>query len=511
MKQFLFILFICIATVAIAQENTNTDETVYTIQLGVFKTLRPKNTFSNIKNIEILRTNDSLYRYVSGSFSTLKEATAYKNDLQQKKYPNAFIYKYKKQKNAAADTQAALTNLITEKDTVGSGNAQEPSVVVHSDSAITPPQGKTTIEKDTSSITIAQMDSLFKQDPLSDTIPASTASQEIELNCITFVKTAEGLFNAGDYVSCINLLERGLNECSLSMDEKEAAITELIKAYLETDNLGMTDVYTKKLLKNNPNYELKKDLVQPDFVRLYNSYRIRPLLTAGIKAGLNFPIFNVAKTYSVYDSVDYEAPYKSRTGYQFGVSGEVEPIRNIAVCADINYAAIKYERSIDGVKGWNLNYKEKMSEFEAAGYLKIYFTKKRLKPYIIAGAYVSRLSDAVANVSLTYKTIDRLTLQLDEYSISQNNISQNNQRTIFNNGVLVGLGARYKISNILIGAEAYYSVGLTNLADGDRRYSNSDLLYNYYYVDNDFKVNKIMVSVTASYILKYSVKKKKNG
>ena len=156
-------------------------------------------------------------------------------------------------------------------------------------------------------------------------------SVKYELNCNTFVKAAEEMFNSADYSACINILEKGLKECSLSRLEKETALTILIKAYLETDNLEMTDIKIKELLKNNANYILKKDLVQPDFVRLYNAYKTHPLFTAGLKIGLNFPMYVTTKSYSIFDSVDYNAPYNTKTGYQFGLTAEVEPFNNICL------------------------------------------------------------------------------------------------------------------------------------------------------------------------------------
>ena len=331
----------------------------------------------------------------------------------------------------------------------------------------------------------------------------------LELNCNTFFKQAEEYFNSGKYQTCIYLLEKGLKECSLSKENKEQALIELIKAYLETDNLESTDKSIKELLKNNPNYTLNKDLVQPDFVRLYNTYRVRPLVIFSIKGGINSTLPNTINSYSILDSVDYNSPYKGRTGSHFGLSAEWDFLKNISLSTDIMFITNNYNRKLEGARGWTLNYKEKISSVEASANIKYYFPAGKITPFVFAGAMINQLISAKSDVELAYQAVDRYTSKQDPYVVSQKNINVKDQRNLNNYGALLGIGARYKYQNLMFGLETSYLIGLTNYSDPDRRYTNNDLLYNYYYVDNDFNLSRISVSVSVGYILKYSIKKKK--
>lgn len=332
-----------------------------------------------------------------------------------------------------------------------------------------------------------------------------------EFNCNIFIRDAGVLYNIGEYRHCISLLEKGLNECSLGREEEENALTELIKAYIETDDLEKTELYTKRLLINNPNYVIKRNFLQPDFLRVYNSYNINPLFSIGIIGGINLPKYKIINTYSLLDSVNYQAPYKAKLGDQYGVRMEFCPLKNISFGADLLYATTKYYRKMAGTREWLLNYRERISSHDASAFARIYLSNKKLIPFITVGAYISRTYTAVADASISYQTNDNLTATYDKYFIYQNDIDILNKRNIFNKGMFGGIGARYKIENLIVGIESNYLFGFTNFVDINRRYANKSLLYNFYYIDNDFKVDKINLMLSAAYILKYSVKKKRNG
>jgi len=68
---------------------------VLRIQLGAYKNRLSKNVFKDVKDLIEIKTDDGLYKYMSGSFATFEDAAKYKVDLLLKGYQGAFITAYK--------------------------------------------------------------------------------------------------------------------------------------------------------------------------------------------------------------------------------------------------------------------------------------------------------------------------------------------------------------------------------------------------------------------------------
>ncbi len=331
-------------------------------------------------------------------------------------------------------------------------------------------------------------------------------------NCQTMIRDAELVFESGNYDDCINILENALKDCNYSSQEKEEALIVLIRAYLEEDNIDEVNKGIVKLLKNNPNFKLREGLVQQDFVAYFNKFRVRPLLSIGVRFGIGIPQYKVTKKYSILDGVDYNAPYNWRVEGQFEISVEFSFINNLSLSSEAGYISYKYKRSITGVDSWNLDYTEKISYFEFPLYLKKYFEIKKLnyKPFLLTGLYFTRLQSAFADVELTYHSYDYLTNETDRNDISSTKIDRVDERTLNNYGVLFGLGLSHKIKNFIFSTDVRYSIGINNIMSVKNKYHNSELIYNYYYVDNDVKINKLDLSFSVHYVFNYVVKKLKD-
>lgn len=83
------------------------DKLVFRVQLGAYRKRLSKNVFQDSKNLLEVKTDDGLYKYTSGSFSTFDEAAKHKVEMLQK-YPGAFIVAYKNGKRVAL-TDAGAT------------------------------------------------------------------------------------------------------------------------------------------------------------------------------------------------------------------------------------------------------------------------------------------------------------------------------------------------------------------------------------------------------------------
>jgi len=73
-------------------------EIVYRVQLGAYSKKLSASVFKNAGQIIVLKTEDGLYKYISGGFYSIQDALKEREDLVKKGYSNAFVVAYKNNK-----------------------------------------------------------------------------------------------------------------------------------------------------------------------------------------------------------------------------------------------------------------------------------------------------------------------------------------------------------------------------------------------------------------------------
>lgn len=81
---------------------------VFRVQVGAFSRPISKNTFSDVPNLLVFKTDDGLYKYMSGSYKTFQEASDAKAQLLVKGYSGAFIVAYKQGKRIPLEKAGAI-------------------------------------------------------------------------------------------------------------------------------------------------------------------------------------------------------------------------------------------------------------------------------------------------------------------------------------------------------------------------------------------------------------------
>ena len=98
--------------------------TVLRVQLGAYKNKLSKNVFKDVPNLIEIKTDDGLYKYMSGSFTSFEEAAKHKVNLLLKGYQGAFITAYKDGKRASLKDAGATPQKKEEVTESGSDNTE---------------------------------------------------------------------------------------------------------------------------------------------------------------------------------------------------------------------------------------------------------------------------------------------------------------------------------------------------------------------------------------------------
>lgn len=306
--------------------------------------------------------------------------------------------------------------------------------------------------------------------------------------CLTYLKDANLKSEQGWYDQAIELAQKSLKDCDLDKSDKISAYRLLIQNYIEIDNLEEAAKAVSEIMKLNPNYEADKLVDSPEIIQLFERYKPTAVLTGTFYGGLNYSSAKASKTYSVVTDNDTEGldNYQNVTGFQIGLGIEYKVFNSLWLESGIQYRNSAYKIQIPNVEGRTVSYQEDLNYLDLPLNVKYYFFKGTIKPFVKVGINLSFLNSALGNLSR------------DEVSDIVNRISQRNS---FNLGYDLGMGLSYKKKGLGVQLAINYLVNPNNLNKDGTRYENLDLIFKYYYLDNDFVLNNFQVNLGISYDL----------
>jgi tetratricopeptide (TPR) repeat protein len=327
--------------------------------------------------------------------------------------------------------------------------------------------------------------------------------------CTARLTNAEVFYRTGDLINCIQTLENALKSCDFSRKDKEKALELLARSYVETGDYDKADETINKLLVKYPNYELKEAENPEMFNRLVKRYRIHPVFTLGVKNTANWLRHKTTGVYSVLSGLDYSQPL-AESGYWFTYYGvaEYEFIDGLSINGDLMFFWSNISRDFSKDPGFELNYWEKNFYIELPFYLKKYFDiRKSFFAYASAGIGPFFTYKSIGNVTLKYTKNDAITgknadfdgglYDIDVLPLKNKVIPQWN----------AGFGVGYKIKNFRFVLDARYLSLLGSINNPENSDAVPKLKNDYFYIDQEMKINQFEVGATISYTLFNSVKR----
>lgn len=326
-------------------------------------------------------------------------------------------------------------------------------------------------------------------------------------NCPQTLKKAQDTYEEGRISEVPDLLD----ECLKSKDgftkaEKIDAYKLLTLTWLYFNEKTKAEESMHHFLVLNPEYEINEAIDPTEFINLYNSFRTTPVLIYGIKLGFNGQDINVIRNFSVDNSSISRGKYKSPIGLQIGLTFEIPLKKRLSLLTELNLTKKTYQYN-DEILGFaKVQFIEKQTLLELPLMLHFNFNKnqKKFRPYINAGGTFSYLVGDRAEVT---RKDDRDGTQLDVPG-PEIKIASLRHRLMYNASIGAGFKLKNVISNGYIIVDLRYNIGLRNIVKPENRGTNEDLVYNYLYLDNDFRMNSFVFSI--GYALpKYKPKIKK--
>ena len=331
-------------------------------------------------------------------------------------------------------------------------------------------------------------------------------------DCQGRLREAELAYQAGLFMKSAEILERSIDSCDLSRKEKEQALELLAKSYIEAGETGKAESIVDVLMRKYPHYELREERNPEMFNRMVKRYEIHPMLVIAAKNTGDWLRHKVTKVYSVLNTIDYSNPL-NESGYFFTyyACGEYEFIKGLSISIDGMFFYATTFRSFEAEPTFFLSTWETDRFIEFPIYLKKYFDLGRnFRFYVSAGYGPLYNYYARAHLALVYTRADIQTTGKDQdFDNSIDNLDVlpiNNKLTGQWNA---GAGIGYSYRNLRFYADVRYLGEVGSYKAPEKSFLIPELKEDYFFIDQEMKINQFEVGVTISYTLFNSVKRRK--
>ena len=331
----------------------------------------------------------------------------------------------------------------------------------------------------------------------------STYAQEQE-ECSFTLEKAQKLFTEGKIRDIPTILSSCLEE-GFTREERLSAYKLIILSYIADDNKDEAQRQMLTFLKRYPEYKLLP--TDPmEFQYLYETFNTLPVWTIGLVGGLNYSSILLKQAYSTgnYDPGNIEY---NRSGA--GFSGGLRINRYITKEIDLNVELFmernKFESGNPLYTDYTVYFDETDTRLLIPVSLTYTFTKvPYVQPYFRIGVAPGRMINSFATAQGIYSNVNQPDKNGQDLTLTPD-------RTTFGFWGLAGAGLKYKIPRGFIILDCRYNKGFVNNVGETSRVSNQnpELLWKYNYIDNDFIVNNLQITLGYSFIFYKPEKKKK--
>jgi hypothetical protein len=303
--------------------------------------------------------------------------------------------------------------------------------------------------------------------------------------CSQTLKKAQKEYDEGRLTEVSGILQSCLKD-GFTHDQKLQAYRLLILTDLFSDQPDSAEQNLLHLLKEDPEYKINPSVDPAEFVTLYNSYNTSAVISIGLVGGINQSQAHVRNAFST-DNANNKATYLPHIGFQAGALADIKLYKNLQLTAGVLVERKTYEYKNLLFNYSNLDMKEQQLWMEIPLALKYNFGKRKLIPYLYSGGSFNLLLSSTGNIK-------RVSINGDN-DASGPNVTLTNLRNKINYCAVFGTGLRYKLGYGYLNLDFKYSLGLTNVANSKNRYSDANLLYYYGYIDSNFTLNNLFISV----------------
>lgn len=354
-----------------------------------------------------------------------------------------------------------------------------------------------------------------------------------EKTCENRLEEAKRSYSSGQLDEVSDKIKNCLEERPLLFSREKTVVGYklLTESYLFRNVIDDATTSFEQLLTFDPLFEA--DTTDPnnsyDLIYLSRTYRRKPMISIYGNMGANYSRIEVLQNYatdniSLLTNEDYN---KISVGYNAAIGMEIPVWRDFTFAIEGNFAMRTY-RFVDSLYTVNglsnprqdevlygtLNFREQQFWIDIPVMIRYEHYLKKIKK-IIPYAYIGITPNFLMSASLN-KLQRNTTRQANGGGAVNNNdnalviaglgLNKNYDelinreehtplRNVINLSAMAGLGAKFRAGRNFIVVEARYNRFIFNSVNQQNRYNRRELVYDYAYVDNDFRMDNFSLTV----------------
>jgi hypothetical protein len=319
-------------------------------------------------------------------------------------------------------------------------------------------------------------------------------------NCATAVTRATKSYELGNLDEVISIITPCIDD--LTFDDRWQAHRLLALAYLFRDEHELADKEIHAMLRLNPKYDRNPDRDPYELLQAMQGYETGPGFSVMAHFGLTTTSPNVVRSYGL-SAVPQPGTYTGSLATAMGLGLEYHLSRSLSILGEGMFVTSSFTRSGPTTFKFSADYAERLTYLTFPASVKYAITVGAWEPFITAGGYVQIAPSATGSITGHDS--------LSGGSISQTNITSSARRRSFALGFLFGGGVAYPIGNGAIALSARYLNGLSDLPLASQRYSENMLLYGFHYIDDDWAIRNLELSLSYTYHLSFQTYRNAEG
>ena len=340
---------------------------------------------------------------------------------------------------------------------------------------------------------------------------AFAAYAQEDSDCSKTLKKAQLVYDAGEIEKVEQMLV-GCLENGFSSAEKTSALELIILVNLFEDDIPNAELNMIDLLSHNPDYTPKGNAHQ-EIKELYSKFRTDPLLIIDYTAGVNFTEANVLRYYTLNYNSPFEKNYSPQLGFNFGITANYLLTKGFRANGGAHFKNQNFGISeLFGFDGSDLEVDEHQKIEASVSTSQIGFQtgiskefgRKKFVPHAGLGTMYDIYLNSFHQIERGYVNNDQSIGNVQGPRVDSKNLLNGNNLSVF-----ADLGFRYKIGvrgKIIFSVKT--SLGLINQTNTENRYLNPELVYNYYYLPDDYLLHNMSLNIGYSQLI-YKPKKLK--
>ncbi len=330
-------------------------------------------------------------------------------------------------------------------------------------------------------------------------------------DCGQKLAQAERTYEAGrlDEIASIlgNCFELEESANGFSKSEKQRAYHLLTRTYLYTDQIEEAENTLINLLSVEPEYQINYSSDPAEFVELLRKFRTTPIFSLGVVAGINITNVQVQNVFGLQNTSISQGTYGTQPGFQLGLSADIPLLKFIEFSPEVMLTQQSFTFKNAMFDYTELDMTELQTHLIIPLSFKALLIKGKTRPFVEAGITTSLLFSSEAEVARTFlpnigEIVER---EPQDQTIS---MFDSNLRKTVNLSYFAGVGVRRKIKRAFISLSVRLGQTLENVVETKNRYSNTDLIYRYGYLDDDFLLRNLQLNFRYLYSI-YKPKKLK--